>query len=54
LKPYDIVALIPIIEAAGGRVTEWNGGSAASGGRIVASGDPALHDAILEELNRAM
>lgn len=51
LKPYDIVALIPIIESAGGRVTEWNGGSAASGGRIVASGDPRLHDQILAELN---
>jgi len=23
LKPYDVVALIPIIERAGGRVTEW-------------------------------
>lgn len=51
LKPYDIVALIPIIEAAGGRVTEWNGGTAARGGRIVASGDPSLHDAILAQLN---
>jgi myo-inositol-1(or 4)-monophosphatase len=53
LKPYDIVALIPIVEAAGGRVTEWNGGSAAQGGRIVASGDPALHDAVLAELNNS-
>ena len=25
LKPYDIVALIPIIERAGGRVTTWDG-----------------------------
>lgn len=53
LKPYDIVALIPIVEAAGGRVTEWNGGSAAGGGRIVASGDPTLHDAVLAELNKS-
>jgi myo-inositol-1(or 4)-monophosphatase len=51
LKPYDIVALIPIIEAAGGRVTEWSGGSAAKGGRILATGDPSLHDAILAVLN---
>ena len=33
LKPYDIVALIPIIEGAGGIVTSWDGGSAADGGR---------------------
>lgn len=51
LKPYDIVALIPIVEAAGGKVTEWNGGTAARGGRIVATGDPRLHDEILAVLN---
>ncbi len=50
LKPHDIVALIPIIEGAGGRVTQWDGSDAAAGGRIVASGDPDLHDAVLEIL----
>ena len=50
LKPYDIVALIPIIEAAGGRVTDWNGGPAASGGRILACGDRQLHGEILKVL----
>ena len=54
LKPYDIVALIPIVEAAGGKVTEWNGGSAARGGRIVATGDPRLHDSVLEQLNSGL
>jgi len=43
LKPYDIVALIPIIEGAGGIVTSWDGGSAAGGGRILAAGSKALH-----------
>ncbi len=52
LQPYDIVALIPIIEGAGGRITNWQGESAARGGNIVASGDPALHDQILARLNR--
>lgn len=47
LKPYDIVALIPIIEGAGGVVTSWDGGSAAGGGRIVAAGSKALHEAAL-------
>lgn len=47
LQPYDIVALIPVIEGAGGVVTSWTGGSAAEGGRVVASGDPRLHDEVL-------
>lgn len=50
LKPYDIVALIPVIEGAGGVVTSWTGGSAADGGRVVASGDPRLHDILLKRL----
>jgi len=50
LQPYDIVALVPIIEGAGGRVTSWEGGSAARGGRVVASGDARLHDIVLERL----
>lgn len=47
LKPYDIVALIPIIEGAGGVVTSWDGGSAAGGGRVVAAANRSLHDAAL-------
>ena len=31
LQPYDIIALIPIIEAAGGIVTDWSGGRAERG-----------------------
>ncbi|KQT90550.1 histidinol-phosphatase [Methylobacterium sp. Leaf466] len=51
LKPYDIVALIPIVEGAGGVITTWDGGSAAGGGRIVAAGDRRLHEAALAILN---
>ena len=47
LKPYDIAALVPIIERAGGRVTTWDGGPAAGGGDIVACGDRALHAKVL-------
>jgi len=50
LKPYDIVALIPVIEGAGGKVTTWDGGSAAGGGRVVATGDPRLHETVLNML----
>lgn len=51
LKPYDIVALIPIIEGAGGVVTNWQGGSAADGGQVLACGDPTLHARILDLMN---
>lgn len=47
LKGFDIVAMIPIIERAGGRVTTWDGGPATDGGRILATGDPELHERIL-------
>jgi myo-inositol-1(or 4)-monophosphatase len=50
LQPYDIAALIPIIEGAGGRVTTWDGGSAAGGGAILAAGDARLHEAALKLL----
>ncbi len=52
LKPFDVVALIPIIERAGGRITTWEGEPAASGGRIVAAGDPRLHKILLSLLAR--
>lgn len=50
LKLYDIAPLIPIIEGAGGMVSDWSGGSAVEGGDIVASGDPALHEKALRLL----
>jgi len=43
LKPYDVVALIPIIEKAGGVITTWDGGPAESGGRILAAANRKLH-----------
>jgi myo-inositol-1(or 4)-monophosphatase len=51
LKPYDIVALVPIIEGAGGVITNWKGESAASGGAIIAAGDKRVHEQALKILN---
>ena len=51
LKPYDIVALIPIVEGAGGVVSTWDGGPAAGGGSVVAVGDRRLHETVLSLLN---
>lgn len=43
LKPYDVTALVPIVERAGGIITTWQGAPASRGGRIVAAGDRRLH-----------
>ena len=45
LKPYDIIALIPIIVGAGGVVTTWEGAPAKAGGRVIAAGDRRTHAA---------
>ncbi|MFZ2107379.1 MAG: histidinol-phosphatase [Roseiarcus sp.] len=50
LKPHDVVALVSIIEGAGGKITTWDGGEAAKGGRIIAAGDPALHEIVRKRL----
>lgn len=47
LQPYDIQALIPIIEGSGGIVTTWEGGDAQQGGRILAAASPELHEAAM-------
>jgi myo-inositol-1(or 4)-monophosphatase len=50
LHAYDIQALIPIVEAAGGVVTSWDGGRCDEGGSVVACGDAALHPKVLRRL----
>lgn len=50
LKTYDVVALIPIIQRAGGVITTWEGAPATDGGRIVACGDPRVHEQVLKLL----
>ncbi len=50
LQPYDIVALIPLVEKAGGRITGWKGERVEGGGRVLAAATPELHSAALEFL----
>jgi myo-inositol-1(or 4)-monophosphatase len=42
LQAYDVQALIPIVEAAGGVITTWDGANCDEGGSVVACGDPTL------------
>ena len=40
---WDVAALIPLVEGAGGIITSWDGGSAQPGKTILASGDRRIH-----------
>ena len=53
LSPWDIRALIPIVEAAGGFITNWRGGDCSAGGQVIASGDERVHVMALERLATA-
>lgn len=52
LKLHDFAALVPVVEGAGGRMCDWAGDPlhAGSDGRVVALGDPARMDDVLEAL----
>ena len=53
LQPYDVQALIALIEAAGGVITDWHGGPCDQGGDVLACGDPSLHTELLRRIAAA-
>ena len=53
LQIYDVQAFIPVIEGAGGVVTNWSGGDCSQGGQVVAAGSPDLLEAALAHLKGA-
>jgi fructose-1,6-bisphosphatase/inositol monophosphatase family enzyme len=54
LKTWDILAAIPVIEGAGGVVTDWRGAPRpVDGGQIVIAGDRACLDEALVALKRS-
>lgn len=50
LNPWDLMALIPIIEGAGGRITDWQGRDPITGNGAVATSG-TIHDAVIRALN---
>ena len=52
LEPYDVLPLVPVIEGAGGRLTDWEGRSPGLGAdqRMVVAGDPRLHERAIAAL----
>jgi len=53
MDPYDYLALVPVIEGAGGLITDWQGAplGLSSDGRILAAGDSRCHAAARALLN---
>jgi histidinol phosphatase-like enzyme (inositol monophosphatase family) len=51
MNPWDCAALIPILQEAGGRFTDWRGRVVSDGGDAVSS-NGRLHDEILTRLAR--
>tara|TARA_R110002110_G_scaffold192255_6_gene400356 strand:- start:804 stop:1601 length:798 start_codon:yes stop_codon:yes gene_type:complete len=51
LQPYDVQAPIAVIEAAGGIVTDWQGGPVHMGGQVLAAANAAIHAEAMALLN---
>lgn len=49
---HDYIAAAPVIQGAGGIMTDWHGAAltTASGDRVIAAGDPRVHEQALEIL----
>lgn len=59
LKPYDFLSLVPVIEGAGGLITDWDGHklhweaspeARVTSFNVAAAGDPQLHKQALDAL----
>lgn len=49
-QPWDIAALVPLVEGAGGIITAWDGGDVRPGKTILAAGDRRLHQEATKRL----
>ena len=49
---WDLMALIPIVEGAGGRITDWHGRDPITGSGVIATAG-AIHDQVVAALNPA-
>ena len=55
LFPFDYLPLVPIVEQAGGVISDWQGKSLglSSGSQVIAAATPQLHEAALKILERS-
>ncbi|MEP2919362.1 histidinol-phosphatase [Sulfitobacter sp.] len=54
LQAYDIQGPLALIQAAGGVVTDWNGGPAHNGGQVIAAANAQIHAEALAILRAQM
>jgi myo-inositol-1(or 4)-monophosphatase len=47
---WDVAALIPLVEGAGGIITDWSGGDCRDGKTILACGDKRVHEEAIKLL----
>ena len=52
LQPYDYLPIVPVVEAAGGVMTDWRGEKLGlkSDGNVIAAATPELHREIMNRL----
>ncbi len=50
MNPWDLLALIPVIQGAGGTISDWQGNDPVKGDSIVATG-PEIHEKVIQLLN---
>lgn len=52
LQPYDYLPVLPVVEAAGGIMTDWQGAplGLSSDGTVIAAATPELHEELLDRL----
>lgn len=50
MKPYDMMALVPVVEGANGIISDWEGNplTLSSGRQVLASANPELHKKCLD------
>ncbi|PHR92411.1 MAG: histidinol-phosphatase [Robiginitomaculum sp.] len=54
MKPFDILALVPVLEGAGGKITSWHGDTHFENGTVACAGDPDLLDQVYPYLKRVL
>jgi myo-inositol-1(or 4)-monophosphatase len=50
LKPWDVQALIPIVQGAGGVITNWSGGPADRASEVIIASNRQLHSEVVAAL----
>ncbi len=53
LGPHDVQALIPLVDAAGGIITDWSGRPVVDGGQVIAAGDRRVYEQAIRLLSGA-